>query len=181
MRAEQVQACAPQSPRQTRSRYSVCSTPGPIREATQTVCQKTEVSVEWAPPESDHGAPVVGYKVAIELEPEPEPKWHTLVECTKSAKPVYAVPLALGWRRRVAVEMWTTSHTRARPQPSPCLQLATRPPPLAVSLRCVVSRSARSWLAAPLAATELGAPAGEWLALRRIDKVPDGALDDGFG
>ena len=39
---------------------------------------------------NDHGAPVVGYKISILLDPQPNelPEWYTLCECTKSLNPL---------------------------------------------------------------------------------------------
>lgn len=79
-----------------RLRYHVSTTPGPVQLPKLADSMRTEVTVKWEPPESDHGAPILGYKVAFLLEnPRPGsnegPSWFTLCECTKSTNPVYVV------------------------------------------------------------------------------------------
>jgi len=76
-----------------RLKYSVCTTPGPVQKPTSSDVKQTEVTVKWSPAENDHGAPVIGYKVSILLDPKRDegPQWYTLCECTKTMNPVYVL------------------------------------------------------------------------------------------
>lgn len=75
-----------------RLRYHVATTPGPVQKLEMAASTRSEVTVGWQPPESDHGAPIIGYQVAIMLEQGSDgPRWHTLCGCTKSTKPIYVV------------------------------------------------------------------------------------------
>ncbi|CAJ1375868.1 unnamed protein product [Effrenium voratum] len=76
-----------------RLRYHACTTPAPVEDIAMADVKQTEVTVQWSPPRNDHGAPVVGYKISILLDPKPSepPEWYTLCECTKSLNPVYVV------------------------------------------------------------------------------------------
>lgn len=77
-----------------RLRYSVLTTPGPVLKPTSADVKQTEVTLKWSPPESDHGSPVIGYKVSILLDPKGSdegPQWYVLCDCTKSPNPVYVV------------------------------------------------------------------------------------------
>lgn len=51
------------------------------------------MKITWALPHNDHGAPIIGYKIAIMLDSKgsDQPQWFTLCECTKSLNPVYVV------------------------------------------------------------------------------------------
>mmetsp|Transcript_65349 Transcript_65349/g.156229 ORF Transcript_65349/g.156229 Transcript_65349/m.156229 type:complete len:821 (-) Transcript_65349:26-2488(-) len=71
--------------------YGVCTTPGPTLKPVLSDVKETEVTVRWSPPASDHGAPVIGYKVMIMLEGYSGADWYTLCEQTKSSNPVYIV------------------------------------------------------------------------------------------
>lgn len=76
-----------------RLRYAVATTPGPVLDPVLAEAHQTEVKITWTPPKNDHGAPVLGYKVAIMLEQNVNegPRWFTLCECTKTLNPVYVV------------------------------------------------------------------------------------------
>jgi len=76
-----------------RARYSVATTPSAVQEPTLAEVRQTEVKIVWTPPQNDHGAPLLGYRISIMLEPRQyeEPQWFTLCECTKSSNPVYVV------------------------------------------------------------------------------------------
>jgi len=71
--------------------YEACTTPGPTLKPVLTDVKETEVTCRWSPPVSDHGAPVIGYKVSIMLEGYSGNDWYTLCEQTKSSNPVYVV------------------------------------------------------------------------------------------
>jgi len=79
-----------------RLKYSVATTPGPIRQPRLADCKQTEVTINWEPPESDHGAQLVGYKVSILVEERGTSEWFSLCDCTKSVKPVYVVANLVG-------------------------------------------------------------------------------------
>lgn len=84
-----------------RLRYVIASTPGPIQEPKLVESKQTSVNVKWEPPETDHGAPVLGYKIGIWLDADTNSnsdtgRWHTLCECTKSKNPVYVVASLAG-------------------------------------------------------------------------------------
>jgi len=76
-----------------RLKYHVCTTPAAVTDLAMADVKQTEVTVKWSPPKNDHGAPVVGYKISILLDPQPNelPEWYTLCECTKSLNPLYVV------------------------------------------------------------------------------------------
>ncbi|CAE7438053.1 TTN [Symbiodinium necroappetens] len=76
-----------------RLKYHVCTTPAAVTDLAMADVKQTEVTVKWSPPKNDHGAPVIGYKISILLDPQPNelPEWYTLCECTKSLNPLYVV------------------------------------------------------------------------------------------
>ncbi|CAE7302399.1 TTN [Symbiodinium natans] len=76
-----------------RLKYHVCTTPAGVTDLAMADVKQTEVTVKWSPPKNDHGAPIIGYKISILLDPQPNelPEWYTLCECTKSLNPVYVV------------------------------------------------------------------------------------------
>jgi len=76
-----------------RVKYVVSTTPGPVLDPMLTEVQQTGLKIMWTPPQNDHGAPVLGYKVLIMLEQSVNegPKWLTLCERTKTANPVYVI------------------------------------------------------------------------------------------
>jgi hypothetical protein len=76
-----------------RLKYHVCTTPGCVLQPVMTDVRQTEVTIRWSPPENDHGAPLLGYKVSIMLDSKRNdgPQWITLCERTKTLNPVYVV------------------------------------------------------------------------------------------
>lgn len=76
-----------------RLKYHVCTTPAAVTDLAMADVKQTEVTVKWSPPKNDHGAPIIGYKISILLDPQPNelPEWYTLCECTKSLNPLYVV------------------------------------------------------------------------------------------
>jgi hypothetical protein len=76
-----------------RVKYIVSTTPGPVLDPMLTEVQQTELKITWTPPQNDHGAPVLGYKVSIMLGQSVNegPRWHTLCELTKTLNPVYMI------------------------------------------------------------------------------------------
>lgn len=76
-----------------RLKYWVATTPSAVQEARLTDATRTEVTINWEPPANDHGAPIVGFKISIQLDAKQGAglQWFTLCECTKSLKPVYVV------------------------------------------------------------------------------------------
>ncbi|CAE7458247.1 TTN [Symbiodinium sp. CCMP2456] len=76
-----------------RLKYHVCTTPAAVTDMAMADVKQTEVTVKWSPPKNDHGAPIIGYKISILLDPQPNelPEWYTLCECTKSLNPLYVV------------------------------------------------------------------------------------------
>lgn len=75
-----------------RMTHSVSTTPGPITLPSLTDVKCTELTLQWSPPQNDHGAPVDGYKLSIMLSKGKDgAEWHTLCEKTKSTNPVYVV------------------------------------------------------------------------------------------
>jgi len=82
-----------------RLRYSVCTTPSSVLQPYLAEVKQTEVTIKWSPPANDHGAPVIGYKVAILLDAkkgDEGPQWFTLCERTKTTNPVYVVANLIG-------------------------------------------------------------------------------------
>jgi len=76
-----------------RLRYSVSTSPGPVSDIVVTAATRSEVTLRWDPPANDHGARIIGYKIAILLDGDnsDEPEWMTICECTKSPKPAFVV------------------------------------------------------------------------------------------
>lgn len=76
-----------------RLKYTVSSIPGPVLEPMLIEVQQTELRIAWTPPQNDHGAPILGYKVSIKLEQSVNhgPRWHTLCEQTKTLNPEYVI------------------------------------------------------------------------------------------
>lgn len=76
-----------------RVKYSVCTTPSSVQQPSLCDVKTTEVTVQWCPPDNDHGAPILGYKISILVDRKTAegPEWHVLCERTKSTNPVYVV------------------------------------------------------------------------------------------
>jgi len=76
-----------------RMKFSVCSTPGPVRNPHLTDVKQNEVTIQWTPPANDHGSPVTAYKIAILLEKHKSegPRWFTVCDQTKTANPVFVL------------------------------------------------------------------------------------------
>lgn len=74
-------------------KFEVTTTPGPPRNPQVSDVGRKEVTLHWHPPHSDHGSPVVGYKVDLRRQDDPkqDPKWVTLCELTDGLDPVYCV------------------------------------------------------------------------------------------
>lgn len=133
-----------------RLKFSVCTTPGPPQKPLQAETQQTEVSINWEPPASDHGSPILGYKVSIMLEVHEQMQWVTICECTKTLNPVYVVTNLTGstsyWLDLRAVNkvgpgdpcefQITTAPCEPKPPPKPwveekkdrCFNVAWMPP-----------------------------------------------------
>lgn len=73
--------------------YHVCTTPSAVLKPRVTEAQQTKVSISWDPPGSDHGSPLLGYKISILINEvhEHSPHWHTVCELTKTMNPAYVV------------------------------------------------------------------------------------------
>jgi hypothetical protein len=92
-------------------KFEVLTTPDPPQQPTVSDVGRKEVTLNWVPPASDHGSPIVGYKVEV-LQQEPltkqdgqdskkskepkkvrdqDPQWVTLCELTEDKEPVYCV------------------------------------------------------------------------------------------
>jgi len=74
-------------------KYTVCTTPGAIQKPSVKDVKRTEVTVHWEPPLSDHGSPTVAYKVSILIAKKSSetPQWYTLCQRTKTINPSYVV------------------------------------------------------------------------------------------
>jgi len=80
-----------------RMTYAVSTTPGHIQNPHKVDATQTDVTIRWTPPKNDHGAPVIGHKIALHVNDKAvEPLWITLCECTKTANPVYVIPNLTG-------------------------------------------------------------------------------------
>ncbi|CAK0834177.1 unnamed protein product, partial [Prorocentrum cordatum] len=112
-----------------RLKYAICTTPGAVGRPAVADAQQTELRIRWAAPEKDHGAPVVGYRLAIAMPragPNEAPEWLTLCECTKSLKPVYVITNLTG-NTTYAVSIQAVNKVGAG---DPCeFQVSTAPVP----------------------------------------------------
>jgi hypothetical protein len=72
-------------------KYEVLSTPSAPRRPTVSDVGRNEVTLHWVPPVSDHGSPVIGYRIDMMVqEKNKDPRWLCLCECS-SLEPVYCV------------------------------------------------------------------------------------------
>jgi len=71
--------------------YMVASTPGPVERPWVSEATKSELTLRWEAPRNDHGAPLVGYQVAIAETDSGGAHWTVLCQCTSTLNPCYVV------------------------------------------------------------------------------------------
>jgi len=81
-----------------RLKYSVITTPSAVQRPRAVEAEQTKVTLQWTPPASDHGSPLIGYRISILLDQQHNdgPQWHTVCELTKSSTPSFVVTNLVG-------------------------------------------------------------------------------------
>jgi len=81
-----------------RVKYAIITTPSAVQRPRAVESQQTKVTIQWDPPASDHGSPLLGYKISILLDQQHQhgPQWHTVCELTKTLKPTFVVSNLVG-------------------------------------------------------------------------------------
>lgn len=76
-----------------RLKYNVVTTPSAVQRPRAAEVHQDRVTLQWTAPASDHGAPLMGYRISILLDKQHNegPQWHTVCELTKSLKPSFVV------------------------------------------------------------------------------------------